>query len=315
MLKSKNMSLRIVFMGSPDFAQPSLELLVKNFNVVGVVTQPDRPSGRGRKLQPPAVKRLSQELNLPVIQPARLNQLEPLNQLNKWDPDVIVVAAFGQILKADVLELPPFGCINVHASLLPRWRGAAPIQAAILNNDRQTGVTIMVMDAGLDTGPVLSQRITPILKDDTSNRLSQRLSQVGAELLVETLPGYVTKEIHPKEQDDSEATYAPMLKKKDGELDFSNTAENLERKIRAFDPWPGTYTTWDEKILKVLKAGVSRDNEFESRKLLPGQRTTFEGKPAVRTGEGFLILEQVQPAGKRIMSGKDFLQGARDWCN
>jgi methionyl-tRNA formyltransferase len=226
---------------------------------------------------------------------------------------VVVVAAFGQILKPDVLELPVFGCINVHASLLPRWRGAAPIQAAILSNDQYTGITIMCMDPGVDTGPILSQRSIPIHPTDTAGRLSQRLAQTGAELLVETLPGYLTNEIIPQDQDDSEVIYAPMLKKKDGELDFTKSANDLARQVRAYNPWPGTYTIWHNKILKIHMANSYPEDENQGGRINPGQRTQVRDYPVIITKDGLLVLETVQPAGKRIMSGKEFLLGAKDW--
>ena len=212
---------RVIFMGSPDFALPTLGALMQATNVVGVVTQPDRQAGRGRVLRPPPVKRLAQGRQIEVIQPKRLKEKAALETLERWQPDLIVVAAFGQILRKDVLELPPHGCINVHASLLPRWRGAAPIQAAILAGDAQSGITIMRMDAGLDTGPILSQKAVPLAPDETAGSLSAKLAQLGADLLLETLPPYLTGELQARPQDDALSTYAPMLKKADGELDFS----------------------------------------------------------------------------------------------
>src|SRR5512142_279203 len=199
---------RVVFMGSPEFATPILRGLAEKFQVVGVATQPDRPAGRGRQLTPPAVKVLAQELGLPLIQPPKLRAPEAMEQLRAWQPDLIVVAAFGQILRKDVLWLPRFGCINVHASLLPRWRGAAPIQAAILAGDEQTGVTIMQMDEGVDTGPTLAQQALPIGPDDTTGSLAGQLSALGEGLLLETLPGYLSGEIKPRPQKSEGATYA-----------------------------------------------------------------------------------------------------------
>src|ERR1051326_976946 len=212
---------RVVFMGSPDFSLPTLKALAQNYEVIGVVTQPDRAAGRGRELKPPPVKVLAQEFSLPIIQPEKLRQPEALEQLRLWNPDLIVVAAFGQILRKDVLDLPRFGCINVHASLLPRWRGAAPINAAILAGDEETGVTIMRMDVGLDTGPILAKRSIRLQPDDTAGSGFQTLSTLGADLLIETLPRWIAGEIQPQAQDDSLATYAPMLKKEEGKLDFT----------------------------------------------------------------------------------------------
>src|SRR5512136_2516429 len=212
---------RIVFMGSPDFAVPALEALARNYTVVGVVTQPDRPAGRGGDLRPPAVKEAALRLGIPSIQPEKSRQPEALDQLKAWAPDVIVVAAFGQILRTNVLELPRFGCINIHGSLLPRWRGAAPIQAAILAGDKETGITIMKMDPGVDTGPILSQRALRMASDETGGSLFVKMSILGADLLLETLPRYLDGELLPQTQPEEGATYAPMLRKEDGLLDFT----------------------------------------------------------------------------------------------
>lgn len=309
MLKSSFVNeYRIVFMGSPEFAIPSLTALAQNYRVVGVVTQPDRPSGRGRTLTPPPVKVTAQQLGIETIQPNRLKDVGVWEKLVEWAPDVIVVAAFGQILRQNVLDLPKHGCINVHASLLPRWRGAAPIQAAILHGDKVSGVSIMKMDAGIDTGPVLAQRPVPIDAEDDAESLGHKLAVTGAELLVETLPPYLRGEIVPQAQDESLATYAPMLKKEEGELDFSQPAEYLERKIRAFFPWPGAYLIWNGNLLKVKRASVLPQNPIPQ-----GRRSVIDGLPAIGTAEGVLVLREVQPAGKKWMSGEEFLRGARLW--
>lgn len=300
---------RIVFMGSPDFALATLQKLNLNYSLVGVVTQPDRASGRGREIQPPPVKTLAQELGLPFIQPEKLHQPESMAQLHTWAPDIIIVVAFGQILKQDVLNLPNFGCINIHASLLPRWRGAAPINAAILHGDRETGITIMKIDAGLDTGPILAQQSVPIQASETAGSLFKVLSELGADLLLETLPGYLAGKIKPHPQGDKGATYAGMLKKKDGEIDFSFPAIEIERKVRAFNPWPGTYFEWSEGRLKIHKASASPGM------LAVGERAVKNGLPAVGTSDGMLILEEVQPPGKKRMPGKAFLAGSRNWIS
>lgn len=299
---------KIVFMGSPDFSLPSLRALASRYDVVGVVTQPDRPAGRGQVLTPPPVKIIAEALGLPVIQPRRLREPEVMEQLTAWAPDLIVVTAFGQILRQNVLEVPVHGCINVHASLLPRWRGAAPIQAAILNGDAETGVTIMRMDAGVDTGDMLSQRAIPILQDDTAESLAERLAILGAELLVETLPGYLECTLNPTPQDPGQATLAPMLKKENGQLDFTQPAEALVRQVRAYNPWPGAYTIWQNQILKVHQAHAQAQAG-----VLPEKTYISSGLPAIGTVDGLLILDEVQPAGKRSMAGKVFLQGARGW--
>ena len=302
------MTAKIVFMGSPDFSIPAMRALAEVYPIVGVVTQPDRPAGRGRVLTPPPVKRLALELGLPLIQPERLRQPEAMAQLQAWAPDVIVVAAFGQILRPAVLELPRFGCVNVHASLLPRWRGAAPIQAALLNGDAETGITIMRMDAGVDTGPTLSQRALPIQPDDNAGSLSERLAALGGELLLETLPAYLSSELAPQPQEDAGATYAPMLNKADGQLDFSQPAEALARRVRAFNPWPGAFTIWQGQMLKIQRA-----HAVPTPCAVPGQTVIYQGLPAFCTSDGLLALDELQPAGKKPQPGKAFLQGARGW--
>lgn len=301
--------VRVIFMGSPEFSLPALSALAEQYTVVGVVTQPDRPAGRGKSLKPPPVKSLADRLGLNVIQPERLRQLGVFEQLEAWKPDLIVVAAFGQILRQNVLDLPPMGCINIHASLLPRWRGAAPIQAAILHGDDETGVTIMKMDAGVDTGDILTQRRLPILPEDTAETLSERLAESGAELLMETLPAYLNGTIQPRPQDQTSASYAPMLTKEQGELDFNLPAIHLERKVRAFFPWPGAYMIWNGDFLKVRRSKV-----VDAPHLEPGERDIYERFPMVGTSKGGLVLLEVQPAGKNWMSGLDFVRGARNWA-
>jgi methionyl-tRNA formyltransferase len=295
-------------MGSPDFSLPSLRALAKQYEVVGVVTQPDRASGRGRELKSPPVKTLAHELGVPTIQPEKLRAPEAMEQLHAWTPDLIVVAAFGQILKKDVLDLPKHGCINVHASLLPRWRGAAPINAAILAGDEETGVTIMRMDVGLDTGPMLAKKSIRLKPDDTAGSGTRTLSQLGADLLLETLPRWLAGEIQPQVQDDSLSTYAPMMKKEEGQLDFANDVNELERRVRAFNPWPGAFMDFNGTMLKIHHTHVEQGNASE------GQRLIVQDQPAVGGRGGLLILDEVQPAGKKPMSGKSFLAGARTWA-
>jgi len=297
-------------MGSPDFALPSLRSLANAYDVVGVVTQPDRASGRGRRLKSPPVKIVAQELGIPIMQPEKLRTPEAMEQLRAWNPDLIVVAAFGQILRKDVLDLPRFGCLNVHASLLPRWRGAAPINAAILHGDEETGVTIMKMDVGLDTGPMLARRSIRLTRDDTAGSVTGTLSHLGAELLIETLPDYLSGKITPTPQPQEGTTYAPMLKKEEGRLNFTRPAEELERRVRAFNPWPGAFMDFDEALLKVHHSQAV----VETGKAEVGQRLVYRDQPAVGTGGGLLILDEVQPAGKKSMSGKSFLAGARHWA-
>ena len=303
------MDLKVVFMGSPDFAIPTLRNLAAHYRVIGVVTQPDRPAGRGRVLTPPPVKVLAQTLGIEVIQPEKLREPEAQAKLHEWAPDLIVVTAFGQILRKSVLELPRYGCINVHASLLPRWRGAAPIQAAILHGDKQSGATTMLLDPGIDTGPMLTQQAMDILPDDTAETLGARLSEAGADLLIRTLPGYLDGSIQPQPQDETKATYAPMLSKEEGRLDFTQPAEALERRVRAFSPWPGAFMDWQGQPLKIHRAHVTDSNSST-----PGQHAIAGGLPAVDTAQGCLVFYEVQPAGKRSMPGRDFLRGlGRGW--
>ena len=301
--------MRLVFLGSPGFAVPTLEALATAYSVVGVVTQPDRPAGRGRTLASPPVKQAALRLGLPVLQPPRLRAPEATGALAEMHPDLIVVAAYGQILRAEVLELPPHGCINVHASLLPRWRGASPVPAAIRAGDLETGVTIMRMDAGMDTGPVLAQQAMPLAPSDTGGSLSARLARLGASLLLETLPTYLAGTLDPVPQDEGQATYAPLLRKEDGRLDFSCPAVELERQVRAYDPWPGSFLEWDGRRLAVLRASLSDAPGTDIGAVT--RRGLF---PAIGTARGLLVLDLVQPAGRKPVAGDAFLRGTPDFA-
>jgi methionyl-tRNA formyltransferase len=297
---------KVVFMGTPTFAVPTLRALMEPYEVVGVVTQPARRAGRGQSVEEPPVERAARQAGLPVIQPNQLREPEAMAQLVAWAPDVIVVAAFGQLLRQAALALPAHGCLNVHASLLPRHRGAAPIPAAILAGDAETGVTIMRMDAGLDTGPCLAQRAEAIYPDDTAVTLSERLASLGAKLLIEVLPGYLAGTLTLRPQDAARATYAPQLKKQDGHLDFSLPAAELERRVRAFTPWPGAFALWNQRSIKILRAVVVDTPPGQTGHVIK----TDEG-PAVTCGSAGLLLLEVQPAGKRPMSASEFALGAR----
>lgn len=302
------MDLRIAFMGTPDFAVPSLAKLAENFTIAGVVSQPDRPSGRGQKLISPPIKITAQNLGLEVFQPANVNAATSLEVIRSWKVDLICVAAFGQLLKTELLSLPEGGCLNVHASLLPRWRGASPINAAILAGDSHTGVTIMKMGAGLDDGPILAQESVTIGLEETAGTLSDRLAALGGELLVKTIPPYLRRELDPQSQDPDLVTYAHLLKKKAGELDFNQPSAYLARKVRAYSPWPGTYTTWEGKRLLIHKSSSISVTSPGAGVLLIN-----EGKPAIGTSEGILILDKLQLAGKRPVSGEEFLNGTPSW--
>lgn len=303
------MTHKIVFMGSPFFAVRILETLTGGYDVVGVVTQPDKPAGRGRNMTPPPVKKFALSRGISVIQPARLKEPGVLEQLRDWDPSVIVVAAFGQILRQTVLDLPKFGCINVHASYLPRWRGAAPIQAAILNGDENTGVSIMRMDAGIDTGPVLLQRKISIANDETMASLTAKLADLGAGLLLEALRPYLLGQLQATPQPEVGDTYAPMLTKEEGLLDFSQPACVIDRKVRALNDWPGTFCVLQgDQLLKIRKIEVIHADAQH-----PGSRSVIDKVPAISTPDAWIKLLEVQPAGKKWMSGADFLRGTQNW--
>jgi len=303
------MTTRVVFMGTPDFAVPSLAaLLTGGYDVVGVVTRPDRPAGRGRKLTASPVKRFAEARGLPVLQPTTFRQPEPVAALSALAPEVIVVAAYGLILPQAVLDIPPHGCLNVHGSLLPKYRGAAPIPAAILAGDEETGVTIMLMDAGMDTGPILSQATCPIELQDTTGTLTMKLAELGAALLMETLPRWLAGEIEPEPQAHELASYAPAIRKADGHIDWTLPAEQIARRVRAYQPWPGATTFWKGRLLKVLRAQALPEALVEGE---PGHVLAWEDGAAVVTGRGLLLLREVQLAGKRPLPISDFLRGQR----
>ncbi|MCS7261655.1 MAG: methionyl-tRNA formyltransferase [Anaerolineae bacterium] len=303
---------RVIFMGTPEFALPSLRVLLDTCQVVGVVTQMERPSGRGLQARPSPVHVMALQHHLPVLTPPSLRQDEVVEQLRAWQADVIVVAAFGMLLPPAVLELPPHGCINIHASLLPRWRGAAPVAAAILAGDERTGVTLMLMDAGLDTGPIIRQAELPITPDDTQETLTRKLSQLGASLLQQTLPEWLDGSIVPRPQDETRATWAPPLKKEQGRVRWEQPAEFIARQVRAFHPWPGTFTEWRGAILKILKVRVVAPTE-ELDPLIhpPGTVLASHEGVCVVTGAGMVQLLEVQLAGRRPMTAAEFARGAR----
>jgi len=302
---------RIVFMGTPEFAVPTLEALADAHQVVGVVTQPDRGAGRGRELRLLPVKEVALERALPLFQPRTLRTPEAVEQLKAWEPDVIVVAAFGQILRQDVLDLPPHGCLNIHASLLPRWRGAAPVAAAILAGDEVTGVTVMKMDSGLDTGLILEQsKPVKIEPGDTRTELKKRLAKVGADLLIRVLPAYLAGDLVPQPQPEAGVTYAERLRKEDGRIDWQRSAVEIDQQVRAVTPWPGAFTTLQGKHFKVLKATPLPSWKGDAP---PGTIVALaDGGCAVATGQGAVRLEEVQLAGKRPMDIEAFLCGQRE---
>lgn len=298
--------MRIVFIGSPEFAVPSLNALHEHFQVIGVITQPDRPAGRGRNKHPPAIKRHALKHDLPIIQPRKIREPDVHKQIKVWNPDVVVVAAYGQIIPSSLLEIPPHGFVNVHASLLPRWRGAAPVQAAILHGDSNTGITLMHMDPGMDTGPIISQVEVTIDEEETAGQLLARLSTIGAQLLIDTLPSYLAGDIYPTPQDNQESTIAPLIQKEDGMFTPDQTADFVARKIRAYEPWPGSYFNWGNKTVRVRKAHAlpSTDDKM-------GTIIKIDKKPAIRMREGVLVLDELQISGKKSMPSDVFLRGAR----
>ncbi len=316
--------MKVLFMGTPDFGARVLQGLVENnFEVVGVVTQPDRPSGRRNIFTPPAVKKTAQELGLPVMQVERLKEPEVLEDLRKFGrgAEVFVVAAFGMLLPGPVLEMPPLKCINVHGSLLPKYRGASPVVQALLEGSPETGVTIMLMEKGLDTGPMLSKAVVLVGPGETQISLMVKLAEAGSKLLVETLPAWGAGLITPQPQDNSQATLTGIIKKEAGKIDWNEPAGLIERKTRAYFPWPGAYTYWGNQTLKIIKAEVGSPElarSLEAEKVIPGKvlseiNQVKAGRTlAIATGAGLLLPLELQLAGKKVVPVKDFLLGQPD---
>jgi methionyl-tRNA formyltransferase len=311
--------MRVVFMGTPDFAVPILRALVEHappgllwaggLDIVGVITRPDKPAGRGQRLIYSPVKQYAVERGVPVHQPGSLRRPEAQQLLRALAPDLIVVAAFGQILPREVLDLPEYGCLNVHASLLPRHRGASPVAGALLAGDTETGASIMLMDEGLDTGPVVARRAVPIQPGETAGELTDRLAVLGATLLVQTLPTWLARGIGPEPQDESKATMTRPLHKEDGHLDWHTSAIPLERAVRAYSPWPGAVTTWEGRQLKVLRARALADPQGHA----PGECfTVVEGREtllACACEQSALAFGVIQLEGKRAMPSEELLRG------
>lgn len=297
----------IIFMGTPDFAVPSLESLhQEGHNLALVVTQPDRPKGRGRQPAAPPVKLKALDLNLNLLQPAKPDTAQFADQIQRIQPDLLIVIAYGHLLSEKILQLPKFGAINVHASLLPKYRGPAPIQWALINGDTQTGITTMFMDAGMDTGDVLLSRAEPILPADTAATLHDRLAMIGADLLVQTLKDLAARSLKPMRQNHDNATYAPLLKKQDGHIDWQKTAGELESFVRGMTPWPGAFTFHNQSRLKILKAAPSLERVSAPAGTV---LVAFPGELTVATGKGALSILEIQgPSGKRL-SIADFLRG------
>jgi methionyl-tRNA formyltransferase len=314
--------MRLVFMGTPEFALPSLHRLVEDgYDIVGVYTRADQPAGRGRALTPPPVKTAALELGLPVFQPSSLRRPEAVEELAALRPDVIAVCAFGQILRQPVLDIPPKGVVNVHPSLLPRHRGATPIQTAILAGDEETGVTIMLLDPGMDTGPILRQRSLTISPWDSAGSLGEKLSRLAPDLLSETLPLWLDDKIEPQPQDESQASYTSLIEKENAAIDWTRPAVDIWRQVRATNPWPGAYTVLDGEMLHIWEAWPLPDegNASEPGTVLALSPAQSEKLPAeaqqealaVQTGEGLLVLLCLQRAGRRALPAAEFVRGQR----
>ena len=311
--------LRIVFAGTPDFAVPTLRALAQSPHVlVGVLTQPDRPAGRGRALKQSPVKRLAQQLKLPLSQPQHLQDPQARATLATWAPEALVVVAYGLILPAAVLALPRLGCFNVHASLLPRWRGAAPIQRAVLAGDSQTGVTIMQIEAALDTGPILAQQPIPIGADDNSRQLHDRLAPLGARLMLATLEQAEAAMLHPQPQTNQGVTYAAKIDRAEAQIGWAGTAVAIERQIRAFNPRPVAHTLWQGQALRIWEAQVAAaqiagQTGAAGTPADPPQPGTILGlwhdRLTVQCGQGRLALTKLQLAGRRIVTAREFASG------
>ncbi len=308
-------------MGTPEFAVPCLKALIESGeDIVAVVTQPDKPKGRGKHLTSPPVKELALKCDIPVLQPEKIKDEPFINALKNLCPDVIAVVAYGKILPKAVLDMPPLGCINVHASLLPKYRGAAPINWAIINGEKETGITTMLMDEGMDTGDMLFIERLEIKDDDTAASLQDRLKYIGAGLLIKTIKGIESGAVKPIKQDNSQATYAPMLKKEDGRIDWTLKAEEIKNLIQGLNPWPGAYTRWEGRQIKIFKAGVETsgkghpphppDAEEARGKEEPGTVMNISTNGiCVVAGKDALFITELQPENKNRMSASEFIKG------
>jgi methionyl-tRNA formyltransferase len=311
------MELKIIFMGTPEFGATILENLIRNdLKPVLVITETDKPAGRKKIITPPIVKTAALRYNISIAQPKNIS--DSVCQIRDLKPDLIIVAAYGQIVPKIILEIPKFGCLNVHPSLLPKYRGPSPVQYAILNGDKETGVSIMLLDEKMDHGDVLSCASRQITGKETASILLKELTQIGAKLLVDTIPKWINNEIKPMPQDNTKATYTKILKKEDGKIDWTKPAEEIERQIRAFDPWPGCYTLCEDnkfniKTIKIWKAGVQKSTKagpFGN----PGKTyMATNEKIAVQTGADFLIIEELQPESGKRMRAEEFLKGHSDF--
>ena len=305
MSKTAN-KLRIIFMGTPDFAIPSLSALIKNtdLEIVGVFTQTDKSAGRGKLMTTPPIKQLAIQNNLPVFQPLKIKT--ETDNIRSLKPDLIVVVAYGKIIPQEILDIPTYGCLNVHASLLPKYRGAACLNAPILNGDSETGITIMKMEAGLDTGPVLRQEKISLKGEENLEYVHDKLANLGAQILPEVIKGWINGNIKPIEQEESKASYIKMLSKEDGHINWNRPAEEIERMIRAYNPWPGTFGFLNKEILKIIEVDK---NPLKINNYRAGEIFISHDRPAVQCGQDALIIKKLQVSGRKITDSADFLRG------
>ncbi len=283
---------KIIFIGTSEFAVSTLKTLIEDkYNISAIITSPDKPIGRKQEIVPSPIKSTALEYNLPILQPEKIISIK--QEILDLNPDLIIVSSYGQIIPKEILDIPPLKCLNIHPSLLPKYRGASPIQTAILNGDKITGITIMLMDEKMDHGSIVSQIKINIEPDENYQTLEKKLSQESSEFLIKILPQYLNNELKPKEQDENKASYTEILKREHGQIDIKESAQEIERKIRAFYPWPGTWMYLNEKRIKIIKAKAVKN----------------KSETAIQTGTDFLLLEIVQPEGKKQMTGEEFFRG------
>lgn len=314
-----NNKIHTIFMGTPEFSIPTLEAIIKSdfIEVIAVVCNPDKPVGRDKTLTPPPTKILAQKHNIPVLQPDKIRKPEWVEKIKEINPELIIVAAFGQIIPRDILDIPKYKSINIHGSLLPKLRGASPVQYAILEGHKITGPTIMIMDELMDHGPLLAQREIPIDAKETSATLFEKMSLAGADLLIATLPDWIAGKITPQEQNHENATPTKIIKKENGKIDWSRSAEQIERQIRAFNPWPGSFCFYknNDKIIKISIIEAELPNHTEIEKKSIGEIFADNGNLVIQTGDGALKINKIQPEGKKSMDAKSFINGYANILN
>ncbi|OEF98534.1 methionyl-tRNA formyltransferase [Desulfuribacillus alkaliarsenatis] len=304
--------MRILFMGTPDFAVPCLEALIEhNYNVIGVVTQPDRPKGRKQVLTPPPVKVVAEKYNLPVFQPEKISNNDETDKFKDMQIDLVITAAFGQLLSKEFLAIPRLGCINVHASLLPKYRGGAPIHWAVINGETETGVTIMYMVEKLDAGPMISQKTVQIADTDTTGIVYDKVTKAGATLLIETLPELINGRCSPVEQDHRQATFAYNIRREDEIIDWRRPAKEIYNQVRGLAPWPGAYTTLEGQIIKVWSSEEFNDNINNSYDRVGTVVKVVKEGPIISTGNGLLLIKEIQPAGKKLMPATNYVNNGK----